>query len=94
MDEYDVQPDRERRHPPRALDRVARGRSSDHQARGAQDAVAMCALDRFIDFGRGAEIVGGDDDALQRSLSLSIPAASRSTSQTSRPERGCTICAG
>jgi hypothetical protein len=41
--------------------RIARGGAADHQARGAQYTRAVPRLDGFVDFERGAEIIGRDD---------------------------------
>jgi hypothetical protein len=41
--------------------RVARGGAAHHQARGAQYTRAVPRLDGFVDFKRGAEIIGRDD---------------------------------
>ena len=40
-------------------------RARHHQAGGGQNAVAMGALDRLVDFDGGAEIIGGDDQLPQ-----------------------------
>ncbi len=44
---------------------VTRGRLGNHQARTAQNPVAMRADDAGVDLGRQAEIVGVNDEALQ-----------------------------
>jgi len=44
-----VQPDRERRVAARSFDRVGGRRLGNHQARRGDDALAMAALDRFVD---------------------------------------------
>jgi len=60
-----VQPDAQRLQPPGPRDGVARGSRRDHQARRGQNAAAMGGLDRVVDFARGAEIIGGNDQAFQ-----------------------------
>ena len=65
IDQRQVQPDAERRQPPRTGNRVGDRRAADHQAGRGQDAVAMRDLDRFVDRDVVAEVVGGDDERLQ-----------------------------
>ena len=48
------------------VDRVGRRRRADHQAGAGQDTVAMRRLDRLVDRSVAAEIVGGNDQPLQR----------------------------
>ena len=50
------------------------GGAGHHQAGGGQDAVAMGALDRLVDFDGGAEVVGGDDQLLHISPKNAWPA--------------------
>src|SRR5580700_6060297 len=49
----------------REFGRVTRGRFGHHEARTAQNPVAMRADDAGVDLGRQAEIVGINDEALQ-----------------------------
>jgi len=53
----------------RAGHRIARGRASDHQARGRQDPVAVCLFDRLVDRNVEAKIVGADDQLPQLAIS-------------------------
>ena len=55
---------------------IVGGGARHHQAGGGKNAVAMGALNRFIDFDGCAEVVGGDDELLQ---------------STRRPEAGSKI---
>jgi hypothetical protein len=64
MNEYHVQPHRKIGQPPRSFNRIGRGRRTDHQACGAQHAVAMCPLYRLVDFRRNPEIVSGENQPL------------------------------
>lgn len=68
----------------RALDRVCGRRPGHHQARRAEDALAMRELHRFVDLGREPEIIGGDNETLQaatsrwrKNLKNSTPSRSR-----------------
>ncbi len=66
VDEYDVQADREARQTVRAPDGIGGGRRTNHEARGAEGAIAVCPLDSLIDFGRRAKIVGSEDQPFHR----------------------------
>jgi len=49
--------------------RIGRSRASDHQARGRQDAIAVCLFDGLVDRRVEPEIVGADDQPLQPAIS-------------------------
>ena len=68
IDEREVQPDTQRRKAAGALDRIGDGGPAHHQTGGAQDAAGVRYFDGAIDFGRQAEVVGGDDQRLQCAL--------------------------
>jgi hypothetical protein len=60
-----VKSDAKRRHAPRTFDRIGHGWSGHHQAGSGYNPFAMGAFDRFIDFRRSAEVIGGYDQVLQ-----------------------------
>ena len=64
--QHQMQADAQRRHRLGARHGVGGGGARHHQAGGGQNAVAMGAFDRLIDFDGGAEIVGGDDELFHR----------------------------
>ena len=49
--------------------RIGRSRASDHQARGRQDAIAVCLFDGLVDSRVDPEIVGADDQPPQLAIS-------------------------
>ncbi len=51
-----------------AFGRIGGPGSRDHQAGGGEYALKVSHFDRFVDRGRGAEVVGGDDETLHYSL--------------------------
>ena len=61
VDQDEVQADPKPRQTARPRDGVGGGRGGDHQARACQDAVAARDLDRLVDRGIAAEIIGADD---------------------------------
>src|SRR5262249_35227110 len=62
----EVEPDAEARHPAREPQRLSSGRPCNHETRGAENTVAMRELDRLVYFLREAEIVSGENQAVQR----------------------------
>jgi hypothetical protein len=78
-----MQADAQLRQPTRARDRILCRRAGDHQARSAQDAVAMRGFDGFVDFAGKPKVVGGDDEALQSAGSR----RSRRKRKNSKPSR-------
>ena len=85
IDKDDVKPDAQVRQGPRALDRVGRRRSADHEARGAEDATPMRLLDRGVDGLAQPEIVRIDDQVIQCASSRrSCRKAKNSTPSRSR----------
>ena len=83
LDQHEVQADAQSSEAVGAPDRVGGYGFRHHQARGGEDAVAMRRLDRLVDLGREAEIVGRDDEALQAATSR----RSRRKRRNSRPSR-------
>ncbi len=65
FDQHHVQTDAQARHRARAAHRVGRTRARDHQAGGRENTGPVRDLDRLVDLGREAEIVRGDDQAVQ-----------------------------
>ena len=57
------------RQPSRAGHRVGAAAARHHQARRRKNSVAMRDLDSLVDLFRKAEVVGGDDQSLQRAAS-------------------------
>ena len=73
-----------------ATHRVGSGTAPDHQTRRSENAVAMGGLNRLVDLKCKTEIVGSDDQLLQRATLR----RSRRNSKNSRPSRRrrCIIC--
>src|SRR5215472_5356143 len=69
IDEHKMQTDPEARHLPGPRHRVGGGWRSNHQARGGENAVAVCKLDRFVDFDGGTKIVRRYDKTFQAAAS-------------------------
>jgi hypothetical protein len=66
-----------------ALDGVGGGRRADHQARGGEHAIAVRSLDALVDGAGQAEVVTGEDDAVQGARIV----ACRVQAAFSRPRR-------
>src|SRR5271165_2053645 len=77
-----MQSDAQARQESRPRDGVRRG-GADHQARRAEDSMPMSPFDRLVHFGREAEIVRGDDEPLQATVS----SLSRRNWKNSTPSR-------
>ncbi len=75
LDEGEVQPDAQAGGAARDLHRLGGGGRRHHQARGREDAVPVGALDRGVDLGREAEVVGGDDEVLGHGDATLLPPA-------------------
>ena len=84
VDEDEMQADAKTREPARARDCVCRGRCSDHQACGGQDALLMRQFHGCVNLGREPEIVGRDDKVLQSATSRSRRNLKNSTPSRSR----------
>ena len=65
VDQHEMQPHPQRRHPVRPRDGICRRRAADHQARRGKNAAKMRGLDSIIDFACSAKIVSGDDKLFQ-----------------------------
>ena len=65
VNQNDVQTDAKIGQGPRPLDRVGRGGTSDHQARGAENAAAMRFFDGGVNRLAQPEIIRGDNQAIQ-----------------------------
>jgi hypothetical protein len=69
LDHDHVQTDAQRRQRTRAPHRVGGGRPGNHQACSSENTEAMRRLDGLVDLFGQAEVVGGDDESLQCTIS-------------------------
>ena len=73
VDQNKVQAHAKRGEAPGAGHGIVNGRSAYHQARRGQDAIRVRDLDRLVDLGRQAKVIGGNDERLQ----CTVPRRSR-----------------
>lgn len=83
IDEDKVKPDTQVRQPSRALHRVGRGWSADHETCGAENTLSMRRLDGFVDGLAEPEIIRIYDQAVQCASSR----RSRRKAKNSKPSR-------
>jgi hypothetical protein len=90
VDQCQVQTDFQRGERPGTAHRVGSRRARHHQTRRGENTVAVGGLNRLVDLRCKPEIVGGDDQLLQRATLR----RSRRNSKNSRPSRRrrCIMC--
>src|SRR5580698_6002077 len=85
VDQNDVQADAEFGKAARSFDGVFERGGCDHEARRAEDALAVGTFDSFVDFRRDSEVVAGDDELSQWGSFSMMPQARSSAIQMRRP---------